>query len=127
MPPGTTVQRFSLATGGTRGDEIKTTPDGREGWAEYFLRHGYPVYVVDQVARGRSPYNAAAAGPLEKPVQDRFDLERLHPRPQGQQARPNPRQMGRRPAGCWFLRKRAEVAPPVSQEFHLVLEPVGEF
>src|SRR5262245_33773487 len=32
------------------------TPDGREGWAQYFLRQGYAVYVVDQVARGRSPY-----------------------------------------------------------------------
>jgi pimeloyl-ACP methyl ester carboxylesterase len=41
------------------------TPDGREGWAEYFLRQGYPVYIVDQVARGRSPYNAAADGPLD--------------------------------------------------------------
>src|SRR5437764_1075402 len=33
-----------------------STPDGREGWATYFLRRGYAVYVVDQVARGRSPY-----------------------------------------------------------------------
>jgi pimeloyl-ACP methyl ester carboxylesterase len=33
-----------------------STPDGREGWAIYFLRHGYAVYVVDQVARGRSAY-----------------------------------------------------------------------
>ena len=33
-----------------------STPDGREGWAIYFLRHGYAIYVVDQVARGRSAY-----------------------------------------------------------------------
>ena len=33
-----------------------STPDGREGWATFFLRRGYAVYVVDQVARGRSPY-----------------------------------------------------------------------
>jgi pimeloyl-ACP methyl ester carboxylesterase len=33
------------------------TPDGREGWAPYFLRRGYAVYVVDQVARGRAPYH----------------------------------------------------------------------
>jgi pimeloyl-ACP methyl ester carboxylesterase len=33
-----------------------STPDGREGWATYFVRRGYAVYVVDQVARGRSPY-----------------------------------------------------------------------
>ena len=39
-----------------------STPDGRDGWATYFLRHGYAVYVVDQVARGRSPYIAEVYG-----------------------------------------------------------------
>jgi len=39
-----------------------STPDGREGWATYFLRRGYAVYVVDQVARGRSPYIAEVYG-----------------------------------------------------------------
>jgi pimeloyl-ACP methyl ester carboxylesterase len=39
-----------------------STPDGREGWATYFLRRGYAVYVVDQVARGRSPYIADVYG-----------------------------------------------------------------
>jgi pimeloyl-ACP methyl ester carboxylesterase len=38
------------------------TPDGREGWAQFFLRRGYAVYVVDQVARGRSPYDADVYG-----------------------------------------------------------------
>jgi pimeloyl-ACP methyl ester carboxylesterase len=33
-----------------------STPDGRAGWAPYFIRKGYAVYVVDQVARGRSAY-----------------------------------------------------------------------
>lgn len=40
------------------------TPDGREGWAQYFLRRGHAVYVVDQVARGRSPWHEKAHGPL---------------------------------------------------------------
>ncbi len=40
-----------------------STPDGREGWATYFLRQGYAVYVVDQVARGRSAYIADVYGP----------------------------------------------------------------
>src|SRR5215831_18809209 len=30
------------------------TPDGRPGWAEYFARDGYVVYLIDQPARGRS-------------------------------------------------------------------------
>ncbi len=36
------------------GKTWETTPDGRMGWDEYFLRQGHPVYVIDQVARGRS-------------------------------------------------------------------------
>jgi pimeloyl-ACP methyl ester carboxylesterase len=42
--------------GSQTGTGWNSTPDGREGWAIYFLRHGYAVYVVDQVARGRSAY-----------------------------------------------------------------------
>jgi len=30
------------------------TPDGRAGWASYFLEQGYEIYIVDQPARGRS-------------------------------------------------------------------------
>ncbi|MDB5569271.1 MAG: alpha/beta-hydrolase [Hyphomicrobiales bacterium] len=40
------------------------TPDGREGWAQYFLRRGHAVYVVDQVGRGRSAWNAQSHGAL---------------------------------------------------------------
>jgi len=36
------------------GKSWETTPDGRMGWDDYFVRKGYPVYVVDQVSRGRS-------------------------------------------------------------------------
>jgi pimeloyl-ACP methyl ester carboxylesterase len=32
------------------------TPDGRDGWAQYFLSKGYAVYIMDQVGRGRSAY-----------------------------------------------------------------------
>jgi len=46
-----------LVHGGSRtGADYLMTPDGRPGWRDFFLRRGYPVYVVDQVARGRSPY-----------------------------------------------------------------------
>src|SRR5665213_2704781 len=46
------------------GSNFLGTPDDRQGWAEYFVRRGYAVYVVDQAARGRSAYNAEADGPL---------------------------------------------------------------
>jgi pimeloyl-ACP methyl ester carboxylesterase len=44
--------------GGQIGSFWWTTPDGRAGWGQYFLRQGYPVYVVDVPARGRSAYNS---------------------------------------------------------------------
>ena len=44
------------------GTNFTGTPDGRMGWAEYFLRQGYAVYVVDQPGRSRASYNPAAGG-----------------------------------------------------------------
>ena len=44
------------------GTNFTGTPDGRMGWAEYFLRQGYAVYVVDQPGRSRASYNADAEG-----------------------------------------------------------------
>lgn len=40
------------------------TPDGRKGWAEYFVEHGYVVYMVDQPARGRSVWHPDVNGKL---------------------------------------------------------------
>ncbi|HEY4375393.1 MAG TPA: esterase [Burkholderiales bacterium] len=42
------------------GKTWETTPDGRMGWDEYFLRRGHAVYVIDQVSRGRSAANPTA-------------------------------------------------------------------
>lgn len=36
------------------GKTWETTPDGRMGWDELFVRRGYPTYVIDQASRGRS-------------------------------------------------------------------------
>jgi pimeloyl-ACP methyl ester carboxylesterase len=41
------------------------TPDGRPGWADYFLNQGYIVYLVDQPARGRSPWQPTQNGPVQ--------------------------------------------------------------
>jgi pimeloyl-ACP methyl ester carboxylesterase len=52
------------------------TPDGRPGWAEYFLAQGYRVHLVDQPARGRSAWHRATNGPLGSPrpalLEERF-------------------------------------------------------
>jgi pimeloyl-ACP methyl ester carboxylesterase len=50
--------------GNQTGTNFTGTPDGREGWAQYFVRRGYAVYVVDQVARGRSAYWSEVYGHL---------------------------------------------------------------
>jgi pimeloyl-ACP methyl ester carboxylesterase len=53
-----------MVHGGTRSaTTFFGTPDGREGWAQYFVRQGYAVYVVDQPGRGRSGYLAESYGP----------------------------------------------------------------
>jgi pimeloyl-ACP methyl ester carboxylesterase len=36
----------------------ETTPDGRQGWYEYFARKGFDTYMADQVGRARSGFNA---------------------------------------------------------------------
>jgi pimeloyl-ACP methyl ester carboxylesterase len=53
--------------GGQTGEGYYQTLDGREGWATYFLRRGYAVYVVDQVDRGRSGYFTETYGPTRRP------------------------------------------------------------
>jgi len=42
--------------GGLTGACWETTPDGRRGWVEDFLQHGWDVYLCDAVERGRSGY-----------------------------------------------------------------------
>jgi pimeloyl-ACP methyl ester carboxylesterase len=37
-----------------------TTPDGREGWAQYFARQGHPVYVMDIPHRSSSGFSIDA-------------------------------------------------------------------
>jgi len=53
--------------GGQIGAAWSQTPDGREGWVQFFVRRGFAVYVVDQTARGRSPYNSQL-GSLSDPA-----------------------------------------------------------
>jgi pimeloyl-ACP methyl ester carboxylesterase len=48
---------------------FQTTGDGREGWVQYFVRQGFPVYVVDPPGIGRAGFdvdqaNLAATGQI---------------------------------------------------------------
>src|SRR6266850_5355159 len=53
--------------GGQSGTNFTGTPDGREGWAQYFLRQGYTVYVIDQPGRARASYQPDSQGPQATP------------------------------------------------------------
>ncbi len=58
------------------------TPDGRPGWAAFFVSRGWPVYVIDQPGRGKSgyfpnAYGAQAANPNPTTVQRMFTAPEL--------------------------------------------------
>jgi pimeloyl-ACP methyl ester carboxylesterase len=55
--------------GGQSGLNYTGTPDGREGWMQYFLRQGYAVYVLDQPSRARSPHQAEVGPQSRQPVE----------------------------------------------------------
>ena len=65
--------------GGQTGTNFTGTPDGREGWAQYFLRRGYAVYVVDQVARGRAAEWSQVHGPVSAPNMARLEQRFVAP------------------------------------------------
>ncbi|WP_225890087.1 alpha/beta hydrolase family protein [Indioceanicola profundi] len=60
------------------GKTYETTPDGRMGWDEYFVRKGYPVYVPDQVGRGRSGFNATIYEQVRAGERPLSDLPRIN-------------------------------------------------
>ncbi|NWA28618.1 hypothetical protein HX866_27395 [Pseudomonas gingeri] len=51
------------------GKTYETTPDGRMGWDEYFVRRGHPVYVPDQIGRARSGVDTATYNDVRSGVQ----------------------------------------------------------
>lgn len=66
MIPAQVTHRYPIVMihgGGQTGTNFTGTPDGREGWAQFFLRQGYIVYVVDQVGRAKSSYGMDVYGP----------------------------------------------------------------
>ena len=75
--------------GGLSGQAYETTPDGRMGWSEYFLRAGRPVYVVDQAGRGRSGFDGSL-----------YNATRLGTKPAAEQ--PPIQVIGHEYAWTWF-------------------------
>jgi pimeloyl-ACP methyl ester carboxylesterase len=67
--------------GSLTGVHFLTKPNGREGWADFFIRRGFPVYIVDVPGRGRAGFNPdpfnnvqqGAAPPDSQPRISAFD------------------------------------------------------
>lgn len=60
--PAETRHRYPLVLvhgGGGQATDWFSTPDGRDGWRDYFLAAGFDVYWVDRPGYGRSPTNGA--------------------------------------------------------------------
>ncbi|WP_081803674.1 hypothetical protein [Halotalea alkalilenta] len=58
VPDGASKVAVVMVHGATlSGKTYDTTPDGRMGWYEYFVRNRHPVYVVDQIGRARSGFD----------------------------------------------------------------------
>lgn len=76
-----TIPIVLVPGGGLVGVHFLTTPDGREGWADFFLRRGFPVYIVDMPGRGRAGFSpdafnnvrAGAAAPNTQPNLNAWD------------------------------------------------------
>jgi len=54
--------------GGLTGVTWESTPDGREGWQQFFLRQGWAVYVSDAVERGRAGWAMAPEITAGEPI-----------------------------------------------------------
>jgi pimeloyl-ACP methyl ester carboxylesterase len=57
--------------GGGQATDWMGTPDGRDGWLDYFLAAGFDVYFVDRPGHGRSP-NSRNYGELGAPATTDF-------------------------------------------------------
>ena len=66
--------------GGLTGASFETTPDGRPGWLNYFVRRGWDTYNADAVERGRAgfaPPDVFAGEPIFLTKTDPYERFRI--------------------------------------------------
>lgn len=111
------------------------TPDGRPGWASWFLARGWPVYVVDQPGKGRSGYFPSSYGPQEhdpsrRQIAERFTAsEKMTPLP-WPEARLHTQWPGSGlpgdPVFEQFFASEVANMPDVNMQYALTLKAIGE-
>ncbi|MCJ2056465.1 esterase [Methylobacterium sp. J-048] len=94
------------------GKTWETTPDGRMGWDEFFVRRGFPTYVIDQAWRGRSAISPAQ---IDAVKMGKAEAESLPP----------VFSAGREPA--WAIFRFGPEYPKVFPGMQFPLEAQGEF
>ena len=94
------------------GKTWETTPDGRMGWDEYFVRRGHPTYLIDQVWRGRSAGNISAINMVKSGKSDAKELPVVF-----QAAH----------EGAWAIFRFGSEYPKVHPGMKFPLEAQGEF
>lgn len=94
------------------GKTYEDTPDGRMGWAEYFVRKHHAVYVPDQASRARSGFNLSL-----------YDDVLVGRRPPS--ALPNMFTFGRE--GAWDLFRFGPKYPEVFPGEQFPVEAIGDF
>jgi pimeloyl-ACP methyl ester carboxylesterase len=94
------------------GKTWETTPDGRMGWDEFFVRRGFPTYVVDQASRGRSAADPSGIVQVK-----------------GSRAGPDalPQVFGAAQEGAWAIFRFGPEYPKVFPGMQFPLEAQGEF
>jgi len=89
LVPRKLTHRFPIVMihgGGQTSVNYTATPDGRDGWAQYFVRAGYTVYVVDRPSHGKGGYFPGSYSPTTggtaQIIEDRFTApEKANPPP----------------------------------------------
>jgi pimeloyl-ACP methyl ester carboxylesterase len=113
VPPAATGRPLVLVHGCClTGKTWETTPDGRMGWDEYFVRRGHPTYVVDQAWRGRS---AGSIAGINRVRSGRAPADEL----------PTVFSAGHEPA--WAIFRFGAEYPQVFPALRFPLEAQGEF
>lgn len=94
------------------GKTWESTPDGRMGWDELFVRRGFPTYVVDQASRGRS---AADPSAIVQVKAGRAPADKL------------PQIFGAAQEGAWTIFRFGPEYPKVFPGMQFPLEAQAEF